>query len=84
MHWRHQISMLPIKLSVTEMGSEDQTRSRLCSSSPKDIGGGLKATTCLPRHFQRCSIGFKSGDRAGYSIRFKPRPSRYSSTITSR
>ncbi|GFV32323.1 hypothetical protein TNCV_1676091 [Trichonephila clavipes] len=33
--------MLSIKLSVTEMGSKDKTRSKLCSCSPKDLGGGL-------------------------------------------
>ncbi|GFT72734.1 uncharacterized protein TNCV_756271 [Trichonephila clavipes] len=34
--------MLSIKLSVTEMGSQDQTRSKLCSSSPNDLGRGLQ------------------------------------------
>ncbi|GFY07387.1 hypothetical protein TNCV_5085721 [Trichonephila clavipes] len=31
------------------MGSEYQTRCKLCFSSPKDLGEGLKAATCLPR-----------------------------------
>ncbi|GFY12415.1 hypothetical protein TNCV_1798371 [Trichonephila clavipes] len=64
------------------MGSEYQTRSKLCSSSPKDLGGEIKAATCLSRYSQRRSIGFKSGDRVGHSILSKARPSRYSSTIT--
>ncbi|GBM58797.1 hypothetical protein AVEN_44466-1 [Araneus ventricosus] len=42
MHWRHRLSMLSIKLSGTEIGSEDQTQSKPCSSSSNDLGGDLK------------------------------------------
>lgn len=41
--------MLSVKLSDTEEGNEDQTRSKLCSSSPSDFGGVFKLATCLPR-----------------------------------
>ncbi|GFU43824.1 hypothetical protein TNCV_652161 [Trichonephila clavipes] len=71
-------------LSVTEMGIDDLKRRKICSSSPNNFGKGLKTATSLPKLSQRCSIGFKSGDKAGHIIHSKRRPSRYSSTITAR
>ncbi|GFW73765.1 hypothetical protein TNCV_1542191 [Trichonephila clavipes] len=57
------------------MGSEDQTRSKLCSNSPKDLGRGPKAATCLSRWSKRCSILLDSGDQASHPFLSKPRPS---------
>ncbi|GFW94118.1 hypothetical protein TNCV_808571 [Trichonephila clavipes] len=52
---------------------ESKTRHRVSLvSAHNDLGGGFKAATSLPDSPQRCSIGFRSGDRAGHSIRSKP------------
>ncbi|GFW12658.1 hypothetical protein TNCV_3883681 [Trichonephila clavipes] len=49
MNWRHRFSMLPINLSETEMGSEDQTRSNLCSSLFNALGEGKSSCRQISR-----------------------------------
>ncbi|GFV78956.1 hypothetical protein TNCV_4347151 [Trichonephila clavipes] len=57
---------------------------RAFSSSWRVGGGGWWPATRLPRASQTCSIGFMSGEHAGYSIRTIPSSKRSSSTKLAR
>ncbi|GFV22697.1 hypothetical protein TNCV_557441 [Trichonephila clavipes] len=73
MHWRHRFPMLFIKLSDTGIGSEDQTQSKPCfSSCNTNLEEDLRQQPLCQDNPKRCSIGFRSGDLAGHSIRSKP------------
>ncbi|GFW58880.1 hypothetical protein TNCV_4047181 [Trichonephila clavipes] len=50
----------------------------------KTLVEDLKQQTAYQNSTIDTLSGFKSGDRAGHSIHFKPRPLRYSSTIIAR
>ncbi|GFX27335.1 hypothetical protein TNCV_3341471 [Trichonephila clavipes] len=64
--------MESMRLLITSWGILSHSSRRALSSSWRVCVGGWRPAICLPRVSQTCSIGFMSGEHAGYSIRTIP------------
>ncbi|PSN32577.1 hypothetical protein C0J52_21345 [Blattella germanica] len=69
---RHSISCVAL-MSLCSMLSHS-----FRSAARNVTGAGFLSQTLLPNRSHRCSMGFKSGLRAGQSSRIIPKVSRYS------
>ncbi|GFY31181.1 hypothetical protein TNCV_751441 [Trichonephila clavipes] len=72
--------MESMRLLITSWGILSHSSRKAFSNSWRVCGGGWRPATRLPRASQTFSIGFMSGEHAGYSIRTIPSSKRESCT----